>query len=68
MKSLICALQNGGGKCFAQVVVLLLYPMYSVLLWLFAVVATFFIDTKVSSKQKVGVIALRAMSAHTKSC
>ena len=41
MKSLICALQNGGGKCFAQVVVLLLYPMYSVLLWLFAVVATF---------------------------
>lgn len=54
----------GGGKCFAQVVVLLLYPMYSVLLWLFAVVATFFMDTKVSSKQKVGVIALSNVSAH----
>ena len=56
-KSLICALQNGGGECFALVVVLLLYPMYSVLLWLFAIVVAFFYSDKLWNKQKVGVIA-----------
>jgi hypothetical protein len=47
----------GGGECFALVVVLLLYPMYSVLLWLFAIVVAFFYSDKLWNKQKVGVIA-----------
>ena len=52
LKSPICALQNGGGKLLVQVVVLFLYPMFSVLLWLFAMVASFLYSSKEDVSKK----------------
>ena len=53
LKSSICALQNGGGgKLLVQVVVLFLYPMFSVLLWLFAMVASFLYSSKEDVSKK----------------
>ena len=52
LKSSICALQNRGGKLHVQVVVLFLYPMFSVLLWLFAMVASFLYSSKEDVSKK----------------
>ena len=51
LKSSICALQNGG-ELLVQVVVLFLYPMFSVLLWLFAMVASFLYSSKEDVSKK----------------
>ena len=48
IKTLICATQNrGGGNCFAQVVVLAVYRIYSVLLWLLVMAAAFLYCNKI---------------------
>ena len=58
MKSLICALQNGGGQMIRAGCSSLVISDVQCAAMAFCCSGYFFMDTKVSSKQKVGVVAL----------
>ena len=49
----ICALLNGGGKFFVQVVVLSLYAIYSVLPWRITMVASFCVLNNFKQHNKI---------------